>query len=91
MTVADVEHALTRKLGAARDPSGHHVFFYYADGTSEYTVAKLSHSWRGHLNDTQVQMLAKKLYLAKREFEDFVDCSLATNRLLQVWRERRAR
>jgi hypothetical protein len=55
VTVADVEYALKSKLGATRDPSGNHIFFYFTDGESEYTVGKLSHSWRGHLNNTQIE------------------------------------
>jgi hypothetical protein len=89
VTIAEAEHALKSKLGAARDRSGDHIYFYFKDGESEYTVGKLSHSWKGQLNDTQVSMLAKKLRLLKREFEEFVDCSLETNQMLKMWRQRR--
>ena len=91
MTVGDVEYAFRRKLGASRDRSGHHIYFYFSDGGSEYTVGKLSHSWRGQVNDTQILMLAKKLYLGKQEFENFVDCRLDTAHMLRTWRQRRAR
>ncbi len=91
MTVDNVEAAFSRKLGASRDPSGHHIFFYFREGESEYTVGKLSHSWNGQLNNTQILMLAKKLYLAKQEFEDFVGCGLTTDQMLQIWRQRRVR
>ena len=89
MTVGEVEYALKNKLGASRDRSGDHIYFYFTDGQSEYTVGKLSHSWRGSLNDTQVTMCAKKLRLMKREFEQFVDCSLELAPMLQLWRQRR--
>jgi hypothetical protein len=89
VTTAEAEHALKSKLGAVRDRSGDHIYFYFKDGESEYTVGKLSHSWKGQLNDTQVSMLAKKLRLLKREFEEFVDCSLETNQMLKMWRQRR--
>jgi hypothetical protein len=72
----DVERALTNKLGARRDPSGHHIFFYLDHQGCTYTVGKVSHSWRGHLNDTQISMMARKLRLQRMEFENFVDCSL---------------
>ena len=88
MTVGDAEYALKNKLGASRDPSGDHIYFYLRDGQSDYTVGKLSHSWRGHLDDTQIMMLARKLRLTKREFESFVDCTLETAQMLQVWRQR---
>jgi hypothetical protein len=91
VTVGDVEYVFRRKLGASRDRSGHHIYFYFRDGESEYTVGKLSHSWKGQLNDTQILMLAKKLYLGKQEFEAFVDCGLKTDQMLRVWRQRRAR
>lgn len=89
MTVSDAEYALKSKLGATRDPSGNHIYFYYTDGDADYTVGKLSHSWRGQLNDTQIMMLAKKLHLFKREFEEFVDCKLETTDMLDKWRQRR--
>jgi hypothetical protein len=89
VTVGDVEYAFKSKLGAVRDRSGDHIYFYFKDGKSEYTVGKLSHSWKSKLNDTQVTMLAKKLRLLKREFEEFVDCSLQTDQMLKVWRQRR--
>ncbi len=89
MTVSDVEYALKSKLGASRDRSGDHIYFYFRDGTSDYTVGKLSHSWRGHLNDAQVMMLARKLRLRKLEFESFVDCGLDTRKMLEAWRKRR--
>lgn len=89
MTVHEAARALTRKLGAARDPAGHHIFFYFTDGDSEYTVGKISHSWKGQLDDTQIVMLARKLHLSKREFEEFVDCSLTLAPMLALWRQRR--
>jgi hypothetical protein len=89
VTVADVDYVFTRKLGASRDRSGHHIYFYFMDGGSEYTVGKLSHSWRGSLNSTQILMLARKLYLGVAEFEAFVDCGLPTDEMLRVWRQRR--
>lgn len=91
MTVGDVEYTFRRKLRASRDRSGHHIYFYFRDGESEYTVGKLSHSWRGQLNDTQILVLAKKLHLGKQEFEDFVDCRLDVDQMLEMWRQRRAR
>ncbi|MBI1736007.1 MAG: hypothetical protein HYR51_12600 [Candidatus Rokubacteria bacterium] len=89
MTISDVEYALKSKLGATRDRSGDHIYFYFADGGSEYTVGKLSHSWRGAMDDTQVMMCARKLHLRKREFEQFVDCSLEPGPMLTLWRQRR--
>lgn len=89
MTVSDVEYALKNKLGATRDRSGDHIYFYLTDGDSEYTVGKLAHSWRGFLNDTQIMMCARKLRLFKREFEQFVDCTLEPDPMLRLWRGRR--
>lgn len=89
MDVSEVERAFKRKLGADEDRGKHHVFYFFQDGDSSYTVAKLSHSWRGALNDTQIRMLAKKLLLAKREFEMFVECSLSSESMIDLWRARR--
>ncbi len=91
MTVQDVEDAFVKKLGAQRDDSGDHVYYYLRHGQSEYTVGKLSHSWRGNLNDTQIMMLARKLRLQKREFERFVDCELTTDQMIATWLQRRPR
>lgn len=52
LTVRDVEHGFLRKLGAEKDERRDHVYFYLTHEGSQYTVGKLSHSWRGDLNDT---------------------------------------
>ncbi len=90
MTVHDVERAFTRKLGAERDDSGDHIYFYLNHRGSEYTVGKLSHSWRGSLNDTQVAMLARKLFLQKAEFEGFVECVTPAEEMKNLWQTRGA-
>lgn len=89
MTVREAERALTRKLGASRDRSGDHIYFFLTDGDADYTVGKISHSWGGQLNDTKINMLAKKLHLRKQEFESFVDCGIERGQLLEMWRQRR--
>lgn len=91
VTILDVERAFVQKLGADRDDSGDHIYFYLQHGPSEFTVGKLSHSWRGALNDTQVMMLARKLYLHKREFQRFVDCELTRDQMIAIWSQRRPR
>ena len=89
LRVRDVEHGYVNKLGAERDPSGDHIYFYLNYGGSQYIVGKLSHSWRGALNDTQIMMLARKLCLQKREFERFVDCDLQAAEVIDLWQRRR--
>lgn len=89
MRVRDVESAFTGKLGAERDDSGDHIFFYLKHRESEYTVGKLSHAWRRDLNDTQIQLLAHKLRLQKREFEQFVDCTITPEEVIKRWESRR--
>jgi hypothetical protein len=90
LDVHDVERAFLRKLGAERNHQGHHVFFFYSHQGSNYTVAKLSHSWSGHLNDTQLGMLAKKLNLRKREFEEWVNCAMDNDTMIGRWQAGRA-
>ncbi len=89
LRVRDVEYGFVHKLGAERDDSGDHIYFYLNYQGSQYTVGKLSHSWKGSLNDTQVLMLARKLYLQKREFERFVDCDLNAGQAVEIWQGRR--
>jgi hypothetical protein len=68
MTVDEAKDAFTGKLGATQDKSGKHIFFIFKDGDSDYTIGKISHCWKGQLNDTQIGMLARKLRLQKQEF-----------------------
>ena len=89
LRVRDVKHAFTNKLGAELDDSGNHIYFYLDYGSSQFTVGKLSHSWRGNLNDTQIRMLAHKLYLQKREFERWVACTVTTEKMIELWQTRR--
>lgn len=89
LTVRDVEYCFVSKLGAERDESGDHIYFYLNYQGSQYTVGKLSHSWRGSLNDTQVLMLARKLRLQKREFEQLVGCGLEAADGVDLWQSRR--
>lgn len=89
LMVRDVEDGFVRKLGADRDDRHDHIYFYLTYRGSHYTVGKLSHSWRGSLNDTQVLMLARKLYLQKREFERFIDCELEAAQVVELWQGRR--
>ncbi len=84
-----MERAFTNKLGALKDSSGHHIFFYLRYEDREYTVGKLSHSWRGALNDTQLGMLARKLHLTKCEFEQWVECALSNDEMIGLWIRRR--
>ena len=89
MKIHDVKKTFTHKLGARADYSGDHIYFYFEYEGSEYTVGKLSHSWKGDLNDTQIGMLSRKLALRKQEFEDFVDCTLKTPDMITLWQSRR--
>ena len=89
LTVRDVEHGFLRKLGAEKDEERDHVYFYLTHEGSQYTVGKLSHSWRGDLNDTQVGLLARKLRLQKREFERFIECKLGKAQVIEIWERRR--
>ena len=89
LTVDNIVRAYINKLGATEDDSGGHIYFYLEFQGSEYTVGKLSHSWRGTLDNTQVLMVARKLRLQKREFELWVICDMETPEMLSKWQERR--
>jgi hypothetical protein len=89
LTVRDVEQGFVTKLGAEKDKSGDHIYFYFNYGGSQYTVGKLSHSWKGSLSDTQVHMIARRLCLQKREFEQFIDCELEAAEVVDMWQRRR--
>jgi len=89
LTVKDVVRAYINKLGAIQERSGDHIYFYLEFQGSEYTIGKLSHSWGGTLDDTQVLMVARKLRLQKREFELWVICDMENPEMLSIWQERR--
>ena len=89
LTVNDVVNAYINKLGAIQDRSGDHIYFYLDFQGSEYTIGKLSHSWGGTLGDTQVLIVARKLWLQKREFERWVICDMENPEMLSIWQERR--
>jgi len=89
LRIRDATNAFTRKLGAEQDDSGDHTYFYLNYEGSQYTVGKLSHSWRGSLNDTQIGILAHKLCLRKREFEQFVTCELSAPDMIKLWQQRK--
>lgn len=89
MDIRTVKRSFVKKLGAEEDVSGDHIYYYLDYQGSQYTVGKLSHSWSGSLNDTQVGMLAHKLHLKKKEFEHFVSCELDTQSAIDIWQERR--
>ncbi len=89
LTVNDIKSAFTGKMGATEDDSGDHTYYYLDYEGSEYTVGKISHSWGGSLNNTQILMFARKLFLQKREFEKWVVCDIDTPEMLQIWQSRR--
>lgn len=84
-----MKRAFVRKLGAEEDISGDHIYYYLDYGGSQYTVGKLSHSWSGTLNDTQIGMLARKLRLRKTQFEQFVSCDLDAHTAISIWQQQR--
>jgi hypothetical protein len=89
LDIRTVKRSFVKKLGAEEDVSGDHIYYYLDYQGSQYTVGKLSHSWSGSLNDTQVGMLARKLHLKKTEFEHFVSCELDTQDAIDIWQKRR--
>ena len=91
LRIHDVEQAFTTKLGAKRDDSGDHIYFYFQHEDSEYTVGKLSHSWRQDLGPKQVHLLAQKLWLQDKEFELFVGCDMSADQMVALWLCRRPR
>lgn len=84
-----MRRAFTNKLEAEEVSSGDHIYFYFKYQGSVYTVGKLSHSWRGDLNDTQISLVKRRLLLKKREFEEWVECTLSNDEMIVVWLKRR--
>lgn len=89
MNVREVGRIFRYKLGASKDNQRDHIYFYLEYQGAEYTVGKLSHSWKGTLNDDQISMLARKLLLKKGEFEQFCACDIPTVEMIKIWQERR--
>ena len=89
MDVRDVRRTLTGKLGAAEDRGGHHVFYYLQYQGEEYMGSKLSHSWRGDLNDYQIDLIKKPLFLNTAEFQELVACPLTREAFFNLWSQRK--
>jgi len=87
--IREVDRVFRRKLGASKDKQRDHIYFYLEYQGVEYTVGKLSHSWKGSLNDDQISMLARKLLLKKSEFEQFCACDIPTSEMIEIWQERK--
>ncbi len=85
MKIRDVEKAFTQKLGATCDNQRDHIYFYLEYHGCEYTIGKLSHSWRSDLGDTQIGTLSHKLHLKKLQFEQFVHCTLSAEETIDIW------
>ena len=49
----------------------------------------MSHSWRGDLNDQQIDWLKKPLELTKGEFETLVACDLTGEDFFVLWASRK--
>ena len=89
MDVRTVRRILLRKLDAVEDRAGHHVFFYLDYQGKRYLGPKMSHSWRGNLDDQQIDWLKKPLLLTSREFEELISCSLTREDFFARWAERK--
>lgn len=89
MDTRTAKRSFVKKLGAEEDVSGDHIYYYLDYQGSQCTIGKLSHSWSGSLNDTQVGILARKLHLKKRESEQFVSCKLDTESAIDIWQKQR--
>lgn len=89
MNIRNIRRAFTNKLGAEEDVSGDHIYYYLNYQGSQYSVGKLSHSWSGNLNNTQISLLSHKLHLKKKEFEQFVSCTLDASSTIALWQQRR--
>ena len=85
MDVRAVRAALIRKLEAIEDRARHHVFFYLDYDGRRYLGSKMSHSWRGDLDDQQIDWVKKPLLLSKSEFDQLVDCPMTKNQFFEVW------
>ena len=88
MNYKDIRRALTAKLDAVEDRSGHHIYFYLTIDDHDHTVGKLSHSFRGQALDYVISDTAQRLKLSKKEFLDLVGCQINKAQHERLWRER---
>lgn len=89
MDVRDIRRALKRKLSAYEDRARHHVFYFLEYDGKEYRGPKLSHSWRGDLDDQQLDWIKRPLLLSKAEFENLVECPLSREEFYKIWAQRK--
>lgn len=90
MDVRAVRRIFTGKLGATEDRASHHIFYFLQYQGKLYLGSKMSHSWRGDLDDQQIEWIKKPLLLSKEEFVSVVDCSLSKDEFFNLWVQRKA-
>ena len=89
MDVRTVRSVFLGKLSAEEDRARNHIFYYLEHNGRKYRGPKMSHSWRGELNDQQIDWLKKPLELTKGEFETLVACDLTGEDFFVLWASRK--
>ena len=89
MDVRAVRSTFLGKLAALEDRGRDHIFYYLTYDGRTYRGPKMSHSWRGDLNDQQIDWLKKPLELTKGEFETLVACDLTGDDFFVLWASRK--
>ena len=88
MDYREIRSTLVSKLEAIEDRSGDHIYFYLTIDGRDFTVGKLSHSFRGQALDYVISDTARRLKLNKREFASLVDCEIDKLRHETLWKQR---
>ena len=89
MDVREIRRVLIGKLSAYEDRARHHVFYFLRYDGKDYRGPKLSHSWRGDLDDQQIDWIKRPLLLSKAELENLVECPLSGEEFYVIWAQRK--
>ncbi|MGL6193315.1 MAG: hypothetical protein ACRC2T_00665 [Thermoguttaceae bacterium] len=74
----DIDSALQKK-GFCRELGGDHVYYYLTDANGKHLgiLTKISHGMMGQtIGSELIARMSKQLGLSKKQFLDFIDCTL---------------
>lgn len=88
MDFRDLRRTLLSKLNASEDRQQHHVFFYFNVNGKEFRATKFSHSAKGQIDVSLLNLIAKQLRLRNAEIDSLVACPLSKEEYFRLWSQR---
>lgn len=85
----DVIRCLLKK-GFTEEPKRDHIYFtvHGSDGRKTIVYTKVSHGSGKDISDGLLSAMRKQMRLEKREFEEYMNCSLSKEDYLRILKEK---